>query len=326
MLAMVEGLTSREKISNGKISFVFPGQGSQGVGMGRELYEGSNAAKGVFNEADEVLGFKISDTMFNGTEDELKITAIAQPAILTASIASFRALEETLGERMPRPSEMTGHSLGLWTALVATGVIDLRDGVRLVRERGRLMEEASKTNPGNMAAIVGIDEKIVEDVCKQTGVFIAVVNSNDQIVISGDEMAIARAVDLAVSVGARKAVLLDVSGAFHSPLMNPAKEGLRRAMSYIEFRNPQVPLVANSDGKPLTDAEAIKAELIETLCGPVRWMDAVHKMAAGGVTSFVEIGHGRVLSGLIRRIDKNVQAFNIDSPDSIQKFASTISV
>lgn len=323
---MVERLRTPERFVNSRMAFVFPGQGSQAVGMGRELRERFPTARRVFNEADEVLGFPLSKIMLEGDEVELTSTKNSQPAILTVSIASLRALEETLGEKMPHPSVVTGHSLGLWTAAVVGEVISFSDGVKLVRERGQLMEKASKERPGTMAAIIGIKPADLEDVCRQSGAYIANVNSAEQIVISGDHMAIARAMDLAASRGARKAVLLGVGGAFHSPLMKSAQEGLEKAMSGIEFRNPQVPLIGNSDGEILTDPVAIKAELIKTLCGPVQWKDAVLKMIAGGVTSFVEIGTGNVLTGLIKRIDRSTQAFPVNSPDSIQNLAAAMAV
>lgn len=323
---MVERVRTPERLINSRIAFVFPGQGSQAVGMGRDLYESSDAARRVFDEADEALGFSLSKMMFEGNEDELRATINSQPAILVASIAGLRALEETLGDKIPQPDLATGHSLGLYTALVAEGVVSFSDGIQLVRKRGQLMDEASRENPGSMAAIIGIKPADLEDVCKAAGTYIAVVNSDEQIIISGDTASIARAMDLAAARGARKAIPLDVSGAFHSPLMGPAQEGLKRAMSRIKFKSPRVPLIANSDGESLTDIDAIKDELERTMCKSVQWRDAVRKMIAGGITSFVEVGHGNVLTGLIRRIDRNTQTFNVNSPSSIQKLASAMAV
>lgn len=323
---MLERFKTPERLVNSRMAFVFPGQGSQAVGMGRDLCESSPAARRVFDQADKALGFNISELMFGGTEDDLKITSIAQPAILIASIASLAALNERLGDEMPKAKFMGGHSLGEYTSLVAAGVISFKRGVELVRRRGQLMEEASKQRPGTMAAIIGIDELALEDVCKQTGAYIATVNSDNQIIISGSHANIALAIDLAGARGAKKAIPLSVSGAFHSPLMEPAESRLKAAISNTDFKPPQVPIVANSTGEILRDVGAIKRELIESLCGPVRWKQMVNFMRKQGVGSFLEIGPGRVLSGLIRRIDNEAKTFNVDSPDSIKNLASAMAI
>jgi len=317
-----EVLTPRETILGDKVAGIFPGQGSQDVGMGFELYQHSEAARRVFDEADNALGFNFSKLIVNGSKDELRDTVNSQPAIMTVSIASLRALEESLGDQMPPLCAVTGHSLGLYTSAVAAGVINFRDGVQLVRERGRLMKEASEKRPGDMAFILGLDEWIVEEICSETGVDIANINSDEQIIISGDKMAIARTRDLAHQRGAKKTDLLPVSGAFHSRLMLPAQQGLREAISGIDFKDPRAPIVANSRGLVLTTADDVKRELVRTLCGTVRWKDAVNVMAKSGVTDFFEFGHGRVLSSLLRQISRDFKTFSINSPDSIQKLAN----
>ena len=315
------GEPQKENIFEGQAAGVFPGQGSQGVGMGLDLYQHSEATKRVFEEADDALGFNFSELIFTGSEGELRDTVNSQPAIMTVSIASLRALEESLGDQMPPLSVVTGHSLGLYTSAVAAGVINFRDGVRLVRERGRLMKEASGRRPGEMAAIFGLDESVLEEICMETGADIANINSEEQIIISGHKRAVAQTMDFAHQRGARRTLSLPVSGAFHSRLMRPAQQGLREAILGIDFKDPRVPIVANSYGKVLETADAVKEELAKTLCGTVRWKDAVNVMAKSGVTDFFEFGHGRVLSSLLRQIDRNFKTFSINSPDSIQKLA-----
>lgn len=318
------GEPPKENIFEGKVAGVFPGQGSQVIHMGLELYENSRAASDVFDEADDALGSNFSDLIFNGSKEELQDTVNSQPAIMTVSIASLRALEESLGDQMPPLSVVTGHSLGLYTSAVAAGVMGFRDGVQLVRERGRLMKEASEKRPGEMVAILGLDEMVLDVICQETGADIANVNSDDQIIISGDKMAIARTIDLAFRRGATKTMPLTVSGAFHSRLMRSAQQGLGEAISGIDFKDPRVPIVANSRGSVLTTADDVKRELARTLCGTVRWKDAVNVMAGAGVTDFFEFGPGKVLSSLLRQINRDFKTFSINSPGSIQKFASAM--
>lgn len=323
-MVMVEGEPKKESIFNGKIAGVFPGQGSQFVGMGLELHQNSKAAKKVFDEADEALGFNLSRVIFEGSDEELKDTINSQPAIMAVSIASLEALRETLGDRTPKPLLLAGHSLGEYTSMVVAGVMSLSDGVRLVRERGRLMKQASGDRPGGMAAILGLDQSVLKEVCVEAGVEIGNINSDDQIIISGGKIAVARAMDLASARGAKKAIPLEVSGAFHSVLMGPAQQGLEEVISKISFKDPQVPIIANSDCAVLTTGEDVKKELLKGLCACVQWRDSVRLMAQLGATHFIEFGPGKVLSGLIKRIDKSVQAFNIDSPGSIQKLANAM--
>ena len=298
------------------IACVFPGQGSQVVGMGQSLYENSPLSKEVFEEADEALQFSISRLCFEGPEEVLRDTINAQPAILTTSVACLRAASE-LGISL-RPVLVAGHSLGEYTALVAANVLEFSDAVRLVRERGRLMQEAGKVKPGGMAAIIGLDEITLEEVCRETGSQIANYNCSGQIVISGTKESIARSMDLAKARGAKRVVPLQVSGAFHSILMQPTVEGMAQAISQIDFNQPQVPIIANSTAKPLTNPDEVKEELLRQLCHCVQWQPSIEYMVSAGVLTFIEIGPGQVLSGLIRRINKEVQVLNISDIESIK--------
>jgi [acyl-carrier-protein] S-malonyltransferase len=294
-----------------KIAYVFPGQGSQIVGMGREIYEHSPAARIIFKEADGALGLPLSRLCFEGPEEELRQTAYAQPAIVTVSSAYLRAISEETEQPALTPAFVAGHSLGEYTALVAAGVLTFTDTVRLAHERGRLMQEASERTPGGMAAVIGLDEETLEEVCRETGTKVANINSPQQIVISGTRETLAWAMDLARARGARQIIPLQVSGAFHSPLMQPAADGLARALAQFTFRDPQIPIIANGTARPVTTAERLREELLWQLCHCVQWHRSVQYMVDEGVSTFIEIGPGRVLSGLIKRIDKNVQVFDI---------------
>lgn len=317
---------AKEEISWGKVGGVFPGQGSQSPGMGLELYQNSKAARYVFNEADDVLGFRLSKMIFEGLDNELTDTINSQPAILVVSIASLEALREILGDNTPKPLLLAGHSLGEYTSMIVAGVTSFSDGVRLVRERGRLMKQASENRPGGMAAILGLDQSVLEEVCAEVGVEIGNINSDDQLIISGDKIAVGRAMDLASARGAKKTLPLAVSGAFHSSLMEGARDELASIINGMEFNDPNIPIVGNSNAQPLTTAQEVKEELIDGLCKCVQWRDAVKFMAQSGVTHFIEFGPGRVLSALIKRIDKSAQAFNIDSPGSIQKLVNAMAI
>ncbi|OGO03972.1 MAG: [acyl-carrier-protein] S-malonyltransferase [Chloroflexi bacterium RBG_13_54_9] len=298
------------------IAYVFPGQGSQSVGMGRDLYDRSPAAKAIFEEADASLGFPLSRLCFEGPEEELRRTAYAQPAIVTVSSAYLKAMSQETGD--PTPMFVAGHSLGEYTALVAAGVLSFSDTVRLAHERGRLMEEASERTPGGMAAIIGLDEETVEEVCRETGAKAANINSSQQIVISGTRETLAWAMDLARARGARQTIPLQVSGAFHSPLMQPAAEGLAKALARFTLRDPQIPIIANSTAQPVTTAAELQEELLWQLCHCVQWQRSVQYMVDEGVSTFIEIGPGRVLSGLIKRISKDAQVFDVSNVASLK--------
>jgi [acyl-carrier-protein] S-malonyltransferase len=299
-----------------KVAHIFPGQGSQSVGMGCKLYQSSPKAREVFEEADEALKFPLSRLCFEGPEDELRQTINAQPAIMTVSIACLRAAAEL--NNQVKPAFVAGHSLGEYTALVDANVLRFIDAIRLVRERGRLMQQAGEIKPGGMAAVIGLDEGVLKEVCQETGAEIANINCSGQIVISGTKEAIARAADLAKARGARIVIALQVSGAFHSTLMLPTIEGMAQAISQIDFNVPEVPIVVNSTAKPVTTAEEVKEELLRQLCHCVQWQPTVEYMVREGVSTFVEIGPGQVLSGLIKRISKKVQVVNMSDPESIK--------
>jgi [acyl-carrier-protein] S-malonyltransferase len=301
-----------------KIGFVFPGQGSQFVGMGRELYENSEAARRVFDEADRVLGFPLTDLCFNGPAEQLNDTQYAQPAILTASVAQLEAMREQwhrAGVQI-EPEYVAGHSLGEYTALVAAGSLTFEDALKLVWERGRLMKEEGERRPGGMAAVIGLPPERLEGVVKQASsegvVVIANSNSPVQTVISGEIAALLKAMDLARQEGAAKVARLAVSIASHSPLMQHAGEQLHQIIQNVRLADPIVPLVANITGQMLTTAEEVKHELSEQLCKPVAWVASVRSMMESGVSTFVEVGPGQVLSGLIRRISDEARVLKAE--------------
>ena len=305
-----------ETKSKSKTAHIFPGQGSQSVGMGCKLYQSSPRAREVFMEADEALQFPISQLCFEGPEEVLRQTINAQPAIMTVSIACLRAASEV--KHSICPAFVAGHSLGEYTALVDANVLEFADAIRLVRERGRLMQKAGEIMPGGMAAVIGIDETTLKEICCETGAEIANFNCSGQIVISGSKEALVRAMDVAKARGARRVIALQVSGAFHSTLMQPTIEGMSEAISQINFKTPEVPIVVNSTAQPVTTAEGVKEELLRQLCNCVQWQPSVEYMVGAGVSTFIEIGPGQVLSGLIKRICDKVQVLNMSDPESIK--------
>lgn len=299
------------------VAWVFPGQGSQSVGMGRDLYERFPAAREVFDAADDALGVPLSRLCFEGPEEELRQTINTQPAIVATSIACFAAAYGHLDTLSGTPAFVAGHSLGEYSALIAAGTLSFGEGIRLVRERGRLMQEAGERNPGTLAAVIGIDESVVEEVCQETGAEICNVNGAGQIVIGGPRDAVLRAMDLAQARGATRVMQLAVSAAFHSSLMQPAVDGMRGALASANLLEPRIPLVGNCDGRPLESALAIKNELARQVATAVQWQRSVEYMAKAGVSTFIEIGPGRVLSGLIKRIVRGVSVRNVGDASAI---------
>jgi [acyl-carrier-protein] S-malonyltransferase len=287
--------------------------------MGRDLYDNFKVARAVFELADEGLGFPLSRLCFEGPEDELRQTINAQPAIVAASLACLEAARSGDGARsLPPPVFVAGHSLGEYTALAAAGVLDFADAVCLARERGRLMHEAGLKQPGGMVAVLGLDEAILAGLCQQTGARIANINCPGQLVISGAEDEINRTAELAKSHGANRAVPLQVSGAFHSRLMQPAADGLAEVVARLSFRSPEVPIIGNTAAEPLTTGEQVKAELLKQLCNCIQWQRSVEYMIGSGVATFIEIGPGKVLTGLIKRINKEVDLINIGDMPAIE--------
>jgi [acyl-carrier-protein] S-malonyltransferase len=294
-----------------RVAYVFPGQGAQKVGMGRDLYDSFPSARTVFSEADEALGFPLSQLCFEGPEDELRQTINAQPALVATSFACLRAVREVNSSALPQPDFVAGHSLGEYTALAVAGVLDFATAVYLARERGRLMHEAGLARPGGMVAVIGFDEALLAEVCQETNTWLANINCPNQLVISGTHENLARASELARARGAKRTIPLSVSAAFHTPLMQSAVDCMAQILKTLPFRNPLFPLVANTTAEPATNGAEIKAELLRQLCQGVQWQRSVEYMIGAGVSTFIEIGPGEVLSGLIKRINGDVKTINI---------------
>jgi [acyl-carrier-protein] S-malonyltransferase len=311
-----------------KLAFIFPGQGSQHAGMGRDLADNFPAARAVFNEVDRALGFGLSEICFNGPEEELQLTANTQPAILAASIAAHRAL----GETGLRPDLVAGHSLGEYSALVAAGALSLTDAARLVRKRGQLMQEAVPVGVGAMAAILGIDAETVSAACAAAakGQVCAPANFNSpaQIVIAGHKEAVERAVEECKARGAKRAIMLKVSAPFHSALMAPAQEKMMGPLSAASFNELLFPIVNNVDAAIVSDGEEARDALIRQISSPVRWTESVMKMFEQGVDAFVEVGPGKVLAGLVKAIakesGKEVRLFNVEDQESLESTISNL--
>ena len=304
-----------------KVAFVFPGQGSQSVGMGHDLWTHSTAARQIFEEVDDILNMPLTKLIFEGPEEQLRSSVNSQPAIMTVSLASLKAAQERI-PHLPQPSFLAGHSLGEYTSLVVSKVLTLPDAIKLAYERGRLMTEASNLRPGGMAAIWGMKENELSQICSETNVQIANINSPNQIVISGDISSLSKAIKVASARGAKRATVLDVSGAFHSNLMHSAQEGLRETINKLKFHDPSTTILANCTANPLTTASQVKQELLSQLCNCVQWSKSVLTMVSSGVSAFMEFGPGQVLSNLIRRISKNISTYAFNNLSAIQSHAS----
>jgi [acyl-carrier-protein] S-malonyltransferase len=330
-----------------QVAFLFPGQGSQAVGMGADIFEASPAARRIFESADEALGISLSTICFQGPDDVLRETINTQPAIVTVSLALLVTLQETLNEHTSSwsspliPSYTAGHSVGEYAALVASGVLQLQDAVRLVRERGRLMHHEGTVCPGGMAAVIGMDAEVLQEVCREATaqsvatlgdvshpgmgqVSIANFNAPGQIVISGEQGALNLAMEKAKARGAKRIIPLAVSGAFHSPVMQPAAEGLALAINSCEVHDATIPVIGNIHARPLTEAHAIREELTQQIAAPVQWIRTIEYLVNAGVTTFLEIGPGQALTGMVKRIAKGVITLNVSNITEIEKVVGTI--
>lgn len=284
-------------------AYVFPGQGAQFTGMGKDLYEKSAEAKELFEKANNILGFRITDIMFDGTADELKETKVTQPAVFLHSVI----LAKTMGDNF-KPEMVAGHSLGEFSALVAAGAMTFEDGLKLVSQRALAMQKACEITPSTMAAVLGLEDKVVEEVCASIEGIVVAANYNcpGQLVISGETSAVERACEAMKAAGAKRALILPVGGAFHSPMMEPAREELAEAIAATNFSKPVCPVYQNVPATAVTDPEEIKANLIIQLTAPVKWTQSVQNMIADGATLFTEVGPGNVLQGLVKKINKDV--------------------
>lgn len=303
----------------GKIAFVFPGQGAQAVGMGKDVYDALPQSRAVFEKGNEVLGFPLSQLVFEGPDSELKQTVNTQPALVTTSVAYLEALS---GKGL-RPDYVAGHSLGEYSALVAANVLSFEDAVKLVRLRGRFMEEAVPGGQGAMAAVLGAEREALAELCRSISaegstVELANVNCPGQIVVSGSQAGVDAVVQRVKEAGGKRAIPLEVSGPFHSSMMKEAAERLAAELKSITFNAPSVPVIVNVTASPVTDPEEIRELLVRQVFSPVLWQDSVEWLIAAGVDTFVEIGSGSVLAGLIRKIDKNVKVININSLESLE--------
>ena len=299
-------------------SVVFPGQGSQEVGMGKTFYEKYDLVKNYFKEADEILNFSLSKLIFEGQKSNLDLTFNTQPAIFLISYSIFNVIKKEFNIDLNKAKYFAGHSLGEYSALSCAGYLKFSDTLKILKARGEAMQNAVPEGLGGMVAIIGMEIDVVEEVCREAGAYPSNVNSSQQVIISGDNDSLAIAVDLAKARGAKKAIKLSVGGAFHSILMEPARDSLLDFIESLKFNDPDIPLIGNVNAKPLENATQIKNELIEQLMSCVQWNDTIKYMSSNGLNEYIEFGPGKVLTGLIKRIDGNSSTLNIDSYESIQ--------
>ncbi|MEZ4492503.1 MAG: ACP S-malonyltransferase [Dehalococcoidia bacterium] len=296
---------------------MFPGQGAQSVGMGKELYEQFPAARELFDRADEILDFKLSRVIFEGPEDELQQTRNTQPAIAITSLALLRVAFDLNPGLQDRPAYVAGHSLGEYSALVAAGALGFDDAIRLLRTRGQLMQQAGESHPGTMAAILGLDLADCDEVCRESGAEICNINAPGQVVIGGRRDAVARALDYAKARGAAKVIPLSVSGAFHSSLMRPAGDGMVQPIATANFADAMVPVIGNCTARPITEANELRGDLVDHICRPVQWSNTVEWLGDKGITTYIEFGPGRVLTAIIKRMQRKATCINVSDAESV---------
>ena len=305
--------------TNANTAYLFPGQGSQKVGMGLSFFEKSPNVKKLFHRIDEILDKPLSKIIFYGPEEELNKTENAQPSIMSASLAAIITMQESLKNSMPAPAFVAGHSLGEFTAIAATNALDIDSCVYLVQERANLMQKACNENPGTMAAILGLPIEEIQKIETQFDIHISNINTQEQIVISGEEKEVQNAILMAKNLKARKSIMLKVNGAFHSPLMKSTIPEFKKFVKKLDFKNPNIPIIANITGKPIFDSDSIQKEIVSQICECVQWEKTMKFMIEDGITNFIEIGPGTALSSMAKRMAKNLNTLSIQNIEDIKK-------
>ena len=305
--------------TNANTAYLFPGQGSQKVGMGLSFFEKSPNVKKLFHRIDEILDKPLSKIIFYGPEEELNKTENAQPSIMAASLAAIITMQESLKNSMPAPAFVAGHSLGEFTAIAATNSLDIDSCINLVKERANLMQKACNENPGTMAAILGLPIEEIQKIETQFDIHISNINTKEQIVISGEEKEVQNAILMAKNLKARKSIMLKVNGAFHSPLMKSTIPGFKKFVKKLDFKNPNIPIIANITGKPIFDSDSIQKEIVSQICECVQWEKTMKFMIEDGITNFIEIGPGTALSSMAKRMGKNLNTLSIQNIEDIKK-------